>query len=51
MIYNQDQPSTCLYLVMDGKVKISRLADGGSPVIIDIYPLLSKTDLTQRTAC
>jgi CRP/FNR family transcriptional regulator, cyclic AMP receptor protein len=33
IIYNQDQPSTSLYLVMDGKVKISRggyLLDSGS---------------------
>ena len=25
MIYNQDQPSTSIYLVIDGKVKVSRL--------------------------
>ena len=37
MIYNQDQPSTSIYLVMDGKVKISRIADDGQQVVIDIY--------------
>jgi len=36
-IYNQDQPSTSLYRVIDGKVKISRLADDGSPGMMDIY--------------
>jgi CRP/FNR family transcriptional regulator len=37
MIYNQDQPSTNLFLVMDGKVKISRVADNGHVVMLDIY--------------
>ena len=37
MIYNQDQPSTSLYLVIDGKVKVSRLADDGHQVVVDIY--------------
>jgi CRP/FNR family cyclic AMP-dependent transcriptional regulator len=37
MIYNQDQPSTSLHLVIDGKVNVSRLADNGDPVMIDIY--------------
>ena len=36
-IYNHDQPSTGLYLVMDGKVKISRMAEGGRQVVMDIY--------------
>ena len=36
-IYNQDQPSTAIYLVIDGKVKISRLADDGHQVVVDIY--------------
>ena len=36
-IYKQDQPSTNLYLVMEGKVKISRITDDGRPVMIDIY--------------
>ena len=36
-IYNQDQPSTSLYLVIDGKVKVVRLADDGHQVVIDIY--------------
>src|SRR5206468_6685502 len=37
MIYNQDQPSTSIYLVIDGKVKVSRLADDGRQVVVDIY--------------
>src|ERR1700690_121090 len=37
MIYNQDQPSPSIYLVIDGKVKVSRLADDGHQVVVDIY--------------
>jgi CRP/FNR family transcriptional regulator len=37
MIYNHDQPSTSIYLVMDGKVRISRVAADGHQVMIDIY--------------
>jgi len=37
LIYNQDQPSTSVYLVIDGKVKVSRLADDGRQVVVDIY--------------
>jgi len=37
MIYHQDQPSISLYLVIAGKVKVSRLADDGHQVVIDIY--------------
>ena len=37
MIYNQDQPSTNIYLVIDGKVKVCRMADEGSQVVVDIY--------------
>jgi CRP/FNR family transcriptional regulator, cyclic AMP receptor protein len=37
MIYNQDQPSSSIYLVIDGKVKVSRLADDGHQVVVDIY--------------
>ncbi len=36
-IYNQDQPSTNIYLVIEGKVKVSRLADDGHQVVVDIY--------------
>jgi CRP/FNR family cyclic AMP-dependent transcriptional regulator len=36
-IYNQDQPSTSLYLVIEGKVKVVRLADDGHQVVVDIY--------------
>src|ERR1700728_4698354 len=37
LVYNQDQPSTSIYLVIDGKVKVSRLADDGHQVVVDIY--------------
>src|SRR5450432_4862023 len=37
MIYNQDQPSTSIYLVIDGKVKVARLADDGHQVVVDLY--------------
>src|SRR5438477_5926775 len=37
MIYNQDQPSTSIYLVIDGKVKVCRLADDGHQVVVDLY--------------
>ncbi len=36
-IYSQDQPSTAIYLVIEGKVKVSRLADDGRQVVVDIY--------------
>jgi CRP/FNR family transcriptional regulator, cyclic AMP receptor protein len=37
VIYNQDQPSTSIYLVIDGKVKVCRMADDGRQVVMDIY--------------
>jgi len=37
VVYSQDQPSTSLYLVIDGKVKVSRLSDDGHQVVVDIY--------------
>src|ERR1051326_4466015 len=37
IIYSQDQPSTTLYFVFDGKVKVSRVADDGHQVVVDIY--------------
>src|ERR1700693_1402260 len=37
IIYNQDQPSSNIYLVIDGKVKVCRLADDGRQVVVDIY--------------
>jgi CRP/FNR family transcriptional regulator len=36
-VYNQDQPSTNIFLVIDGKVKVSRLAADGHQVVVDIY--------------
>jgi CRP/FNR family transcriptional regulator len=37
IIYDQDQPSTSIYLVIDGKVKVCRMADDGRQVVVDIY--------------
>jgi len=37
IIYEADQSSTSLYLVIDGKVNVSRLTDDGSYVGVDIY--------------
>src|SRR5438045_2605093 len=36
-VYQHDQPATSLFLVIEGKVKVSRLADDGTQVMIDIY--------------
>jgi CRP/FNR family transcriptional regulator len=36
-IYSQDQPSTSIYLVIEGKVKVSRMAGDGQQVVVDIY--------------
>ena len=37
IIYNQNQPSTSIFLIVEGKIKVSRLADDGHQVIVDIY--------------
>ena len=37
VIYDQDQPSNNLYLVIAGKVKVSRLAEDGRQVVVDLY--------------
>ena len=37
LIYNQDQPSASIYLVIEGKVKVSRMGDDGRQVVVDIY--------------
>ena len=36
-VYDQDQPSNNLYLVIAGKVKVSRLAEDGRQVVVDLY--------------
>jgi CRP-like cAMP-binding protein len=36
-IYGSDQPSTNLYLVIEGKVKVCRMTDDGRQVVLDIY--------------
>ncbi len=37
IIYGQQQPSGALYLVIDGRVKVSMVAENGRQVMIDIY--------------
>jgi CRP/FNR family transcriptional regulator len=37
MIYKQDQPSTSIYLIIEGRIKVSRVADDGHQVVVDIY--------------
>ena len=37
MIYNQDQPSTNIYLIIEGKIKVSRVAEDGHQVVVDMY--------------
>ena len=37
VIYDQDQPATSIFLVIDGKVKVSRTADDRRQVLVDIY--------------
>jgi CRP-like cAMP-binding protein len=37
LIYDQDQPSTSIYLVIDGRVKAARLASGGRQTVVGIY--------------
>ena len=36
-VYNRNQPSTSLYLVISGKVKVGLVADNGDEVLMDIY--------------
>jgi CRP/FNR family transcriptional regulator len=37
VIYDQDQPSTSLFLIIDGRIKVSRVADDGHQVVVNIY--------------
>lgn len=36
-IYDHDRPSSSVYLVIGGKVKVCRLTDDGRQVVVDIY--------------
>jgi CRP-like cAMP-binding protein len=36
-IYSPERPSASIYLVIDGKVKVCRLADSGRQLVVDIY--------------
>ena len=37
VIYTQDQPADKFYLVISGKVKITRVSDDGRTMLVDIY--------------
>src|SRR5215469_3667141 len=37
IVYNQNEPSTSVYLILEGKVKVFRLAEGGRQVLMNIY--------------
>ncbi len=37
VIYDHNQPSGLIYLIIDGKVKITRIGDTGHRVVVDIY--------------
>jgi CRP/FNR family transcriptional regulator len=37
VIYSQNQPSVSIYLVIGGRVKVSRLTDSGRQILVDIY--------------
>src|SRR5215472_6770019 len=37
VIYNQNAPSTSIYLILEGRVKVSCLADRGRQVLVNIY--------------
>ena len=37
IIFNADQPSTNMYLVIEGKVQVRRMSQDGQPIVMDIY--------------
>ena len=37
IIYNQNAPSTSIYLILEGRVKVFRLAEGSRRVLMNIY--------------
>jgi CRP-like cAMP-binding protein len=37
VIYNQSEPSTSIYLILEGRVKVSCLADRGRQVLVNIF--------------
>ena len=37
VIYDQDQRSANVYVVIDGKVKVCRMVDDGRQIVVDIY--------------
>lgn len=37
VIYDRNQPSNSIYLVIEGKVKVSHLTNDGHEVVVDIY--------------
>lgn len=39
VVYDQSQSPVCLYLVISGRIKVSRTADSGRQFMVDIYQL------------
>jgi CRP/FNR family transcriptional regulator len=37
MIYDQDQPSTNIFLIIEGRIKVSRMADDDHQLVVDMY--------------
>jgi CRP/FNR family transcriptional regulator, cyclic AMP receptor protein len=37
VIYNQNEPSTSIYLILEGRIKVSRRAETGRQVLLNIY--------------
>jgi len=37
LIYSQERPSTGLHVIIEGRVKVCRLADDGQEAVLDIY--------------
>jgi len=37
LIYRQNEPSTNIYLILEGKIKVSRLAESGRQILVNIY--------------
>jgi CRP/FNR family transcriptional regulator, cyclic AMP receptor protein len=37
IVYSNNQPCTNIYLVIDGKVKVCRMAEDGRQIVVDIY--------------
>jgi len=50
LIYSCHEPSTSIYLVIAGKVKLSRVAADGRRVVVDIYQIAGCTQGFENSA-